>query len=499
MERAVAAGQAGPVRIAAELRATDVHPPLYFWALAAWRRLAGPGLFAARLLSVLAGLAALASVAGIAGAAGVPAVPAMLVTLGCYGFAYTSAIARDFALAQALALTGVWLALRRAGGEPGSAGLRRAGWAGLLLGAASFTNYLAAFTGGAVVIGLGATAARTGAARDRRRAAACLAGMALWLPAGLWFFLAQRDSRVGQFPPFRPGQGLALLARDMAGAVFGGLPLYLEGPARLALGGVLAAGLVGLVGLIVLRWRRIGRPEARPVLGLAALAPAAGLLGLGLVFDTTPIELRYLAFATPFFALLLTGALAAGPRRSGRLIGGAVLSVQALALAGLLLRPETMQPARAAAAAAARLAGRDGLVLLPRGNDGVGVVGPFLAEAPGWLRVRLVTADASLAGVRAAAAGYPRVVLALIGADRQSRATLPRLCAAFSVPGWHRVGRGFDTVALARDEPAGRAAHGANPTASPPRERGPGAAPLGGGPGGQSAPGLTCAASAPSS
>ena len=457
VERAVLAGGAGPGRIAAELRATDVHPPLYFWALALWRRLAGHGLLAARGLSVLAALAALALVGGIAAEAGVPAVPALLFTLGAYGFAYTGAIARNFALAQALGLAGVWLALRRP--DQGSA-RGRAGAAGLALGAASFTNYLAAFIGGAVLLGLGWSAVRTARPDGRRRAlwraASCGAGMAVWLPAGLWFFLAQRASRDGQFPPFLLGPSLVLLGRDAAGAVFGGLPLYVAGGARLALGGALAAGLVGLVGLIALRWRRIGGAEARRILALAALAPAAGLLGLGVVFDTTPIELRYLAFATPFFALLLAGALEAGPRRSGRAVGGVVLAVQALALAGLLTRPQTMQPARAAAAAAARLAGRDGLVLLARGNDGVGVVGPFLAEAPGWLRVRLVTPDTRLAVLRAAAAGYPRVVLALIGVDRESRATLPRLRAAFAGPGWRRVGAGFDTVALAPAEGTAR-------------------------------------------
>ncbi|MGH7041540.1 MAG: hypothetical protein ACREFY_05330, partial [Acetobacteraceae bacterium] len=115
-----------------------------------------------------------------------------------------------------------------------------------------------------------------------------------------------------------------------------------------------------------------------------------------------------------------------------------------------LTRGETMQPARAAAADAARLAGHGGLVLLPRGNDGVGVVGPFLIEAPPWLMVRLVAADAPAAGLRAAATGYKRVVLALVGVDRQSRATVPRLRAAFIGPGWRVVGKGFDGLALAR-------------------------------------------------
>src|SRR5690349_3710890 len=46
-------GHAGFAAIAADLRRTDVHPPLYFWSAAAWQQVAGSSLFAARLLSVL--------------------------------------------------------------------------------------------------------------------------------------------------------------------------------------------------------------------------------------------------------------------------------------------------------------------------------------------------------------------------------------------------------------------------------------------------------------
>ena len=445
--RAVLARSAGPARIAAELRATDVHPPLYFWALGAWRGLAGHGLLAARMLSVLAALAALGLVGAIAVAAAIPPLPAMAFTLGCYGFVYTGAIARNFALAEVFALAGVWCALRDGAGPTRPAALRLLA-AGLLLGAASFTNYLAAFTGAAVLVGLALAAFRPGPGRVRAgwRALACLAGMAVWLPAGLWFLAAQRDSRVGQFPPFRLGASLVLLGRDAAGAVFGGLPLYVAGAARLAVGGAVAALLAGLLALIGWRWHRIGRAPARTVVGLGAAAPAAGLLALGLAFDSTPIELRYLAFATPFLGLLLAGALASLPRRPARAIGAAVLSVQALALVGLLSRAETMQPARATAAAAALLAGPGGIVLLARGNDGVGVVGPFLIEAPGGLLIRLVTPGTDPARLRAALAGAPLVVLALIGVDRASRATLPVLREA--VRGWPVVGRGFDAIAV---------------------------------------------------
>ena len=134
---------------------------------------------------------------------------------------------------------------------------------------------------------------------------------------------------------------------------------------------------------------------------MAAAAPPIGLLLLGFAFDNTPIELRYLAFATPFIGLLLAAAL---PRH----IRHAVLAVQAIALLGLMTRPETMQPARATAIAAASLVG-DGVVLLPHGNDGVGIVGAFAVEAPPALRLLVIGRDASPAQIRARASGYPRV------------------------------------------------------------------------------------------
>ena len=100
--RTLQAGHAGFAAIARELRQTDVHPPLYFWVVAAWRRLAGEGLFTLRLASVLFSIATLCVVALIARMTTVPAGLAMLLTLGCYGFTYTGTIARGFALAQLL-------------------------------------------------------------------------------------------------------------------------------------------------------------------------------------------------------------------------------------------------------------------------------------------------------------------------------------------------------------------------------------------------------------
>src|SRR3954452_16159987 len=98
--RRLDSAQAGLASIIHDLRATDVHPPLYFWAFAIWRRLFGPDLFTGRLFSVVCGLLSLAAVGNIARRSGIKPLLAMLLTLGSYGFVYTNAIARDFALAQ---------------------------------------------------------------------------------------------------------------------------------------------------------------------------------------------------------------------------------------------------------------------------------------------------------------------------------------------------------------------------------------------------------------
>ncbi len=269
-----------------------------------------------------------------------------------------------------------------------------------------------------------------------------LAGFALWVPADLWFFLAQRQSRAGQFAPFEAVSAVARLARYSAATLFGGLPLYVDGTLRTAVTAALALFLLALIALVVRRWRHIARPETRLLFAMAAAAPPIGLLLLGFTFDNAPIELRYLAFATPYIGLLLAAAL---PRH----IRHAVLAIQAIALLGLMARPETMQPARATAIAAAALVG-DGVVLLPRGNDGVGIVGAFAVEAPPTLRLLVIGRDVSLAQIRARASGYSRVTLALLGQDEASRATLSVMRRAFADPCWRAAGEGFNVLAFDR-------------------------------------------------
>jgi 4-amino-4-deoxy-L-arabinose transferase-like glycosyltransferase len=436
--RAMQAGHAGFGAIVRDLRASDVHPPLYFWAVGAWRRLVGDGLFAARLFSVLCGVGALGLVAVIARRVGASAVMALLLTLGCYGFVYINVVARGFALAQLLLLAGVAMlsAARRPGRVQGVA-------AGMLLGAATFTNYLAVF------VALGALCwwcawPRLRLPEERalwRRGMAGVLGFAVWLPADAWFFLAQRESRAGQFPPFELRSSLARLVRYFGANLFGGLPLYIGGFASSAVSAVLGVLLIGLIVLIVWRWRRGAEPTRRTLIAICAAAMPVGLLLLGLVFDNTPIELRYLAFATPFIGLLM----ATLPRS----VCGVVLAIQAASIVGLMMRPETMQPARATAMAAAALVG-DGVVLVPRGNDGVGIVGAFAIEAPRELHMLVVGRDESPAQIRARVSQYPRVVLALFGQDADSRATLPAMRQALAGPCWRAAGEAGGVLAFAR-------------------------------------------------
>jgi hypothetical protein len=407
-----------PWAIDGNLRRTDVHPPLYFWTVWAWRRIWGPDLTITRMLSVGFSLGALACVAAIAAEAGFPIVTSLLLTLGCYGFVETGIVARGFAMTQCLLLLGLLLTLRSARAT-GAWSLA----AGLALGAACFTNYLAAFPAAAAAVWLGG--------HRPRHLTFLLLGLMPFIAADLSFFLDQRNSRIGQFPAFAWGPMGTAMAHALGGAVLGGLPLYLPaGLARIGLGALLGLALVALLALPVLRWPHLGREAPRRLLGMATIATPIGLILMGISAHTIPVEIRYFAFALPPLALLLAASLAslAGPWRP-RIIA-AVLMVQAASIAGLMTRPETMQPEGAAARAAFRAVGNTGLVLLPRGNDGVGVVAAFLTAAPDGLHVLLVNPGCRVTLLRQDLLAWPSATAADIAADRDSLRTIPLLTDA---------------------------------------------------------------------
>jgi hypothetical protein len=187
-----------------------------------------------------------------------------------------------------------------------------------------------------------------------------------------------------------------------------------------------------LIASLISRWRRIAAPDVRLLLSMATVAQPIGLVVLGFIADNAPIELRYFAFGLPFIGLLMAAALPACLR-------AVVLAVQVVALLGLMVRSETMQPARAVATTAAVAVG-DGVVLLPRGNDGVGIVGAFAVEAPPTMPLLAIGSDTTPREIRARAASYPSATLALLEQDASSRATAGLLRAAFDDPCWRWAG-----------------------------------------------------------
>ena len=402
--------------IALALRRGDVHPPLYFWALALWRDLVGTDLFRLRLLSVLFSLAGLALLLRIARRIGAPPLRAAGITLLFYGFAYTSIVARDFALTQLFALVGAALLIdseERGQALPAILG-------GLALGAACFTNDLASFTVVALLAWLMVTAWR----RPKLWLAAGISA-ALFLPAWLWFFIAQRGSRAGQFQPFHAGHAIARLAADQVGAILGALPLYASRPLAIVIG----TGLVALI--LALGWVVLhdGLPSLasryRGLVIAGAIAPPLGLLVLGAAFDNTPIEVRYVWLGLPYIGLALAAALRDRPWRLALL-----LAVEAASITGLALAPRTMQPAGRTERAASQAIGGKGLVIIPFGNDGVGIPGPFIAAGPPQMHVLVVRrATNSILG---AAAKYRRVAIARIEADRTSKILVPGLDVLFA-------------------------------------------------------------------
>ena len=410
---AMQSGHASMAGIARDLRTTDVHPPFYFWAALLWREAFGSSLFAARMLSVCCGIASLGLVGVIARRCLIPPVLAMLLSLGCYGFVYTNAIARGFAAAQLLMLCGIALLLGR-----------RPIVAGICLGAACCCNYLAVFVAAVAIIGMGGWFA-------------ALASVP-FLALDAWFFAAQHAARPGQFVPFAIWPGLLRLAEYQTAAVFGGLPLYVDGATRIAAAAIIGLVSVGLV-VCVARARPLRAGATIRLMVAASLAPPAGLLLLGAVFDNTPIELRYLSFGLPFVALLI--AWASDRSRVPlvpRMLVPLVLSLQFAYITGLLLSPRTMQPARAAASAATRLAG-GATVLLPRGNDGIGIVGTFGIEAPPALPILLIRPSDAVA---LRIAPYHRVAIATLTQDRESTEAVSRLLAALAAPHWRLVASG---------------------------------------------------------
>jgi hypothetical protein len=462
---------------ARSLLETDVHPPLYFWALGAWRWLAGDSMLALRGLSVLFALGAVLAWMAAAWRAALPPLAVGLAVTLAYGFGYTGHIARGFALAHLLVAVTVLAALEIRRGVAEGRQRAAAAWAavaGVSAGLAAFTNYLAVFPAAAVLAWMVLAAPDW----NRRWRTALIAGLPFLLVLGgaAYFFVAQKDSRHGQFDPFALVPSVLRLARFNAANLFGGLPLYVEGSASAAVAGALAALLVAAALAVALAWRRLG-PTRWLWLG-GALAPSAGVLALGAAFGNTPIELRYIAFSAPFAAALIAAAAAAWARTAPRAAAagfGLVMAVQAAGTLGMALHPATQQPFRRALAAAAQHLGDDGVLLVPFAEDGVGITGGVLREAPPHQKVLVLRLDDAAAAPERAAE-FRRAVIVGLGDKAGAEQARAASAALRADPSWHSLGvawsdyrGGFAEVFEHDAPPPGRSPVAGGRPGTPPR------------------------------
>ncbi|WP_237216308.1 glycosyltransferase family 39 protein [Falsiroseomonas oryziterrae] len=375
--------------IAEDLRRTDVHPPLYFWALGLWRHVVEGGFVEARLFSVLATAAMLAGLWRLVRLAEAPPMAGFAIPALAFATVHSGATARGYALALALLVWGTWFLCRDVARGGGAARILPALAGGALLGAAILTGFLAALpAAGAIgVFGL--------MALQRGRWAPALAaplGAAPFVAYAATFHLAQ-DRRDWQFPSFDFDAALFRSAEMTAAAFFGATPLHFGQVGRLAATAAIAAVMLA-VGLVAL-WRApalLSHPVRRILLG-AGVAVPLGLILLGVLHARIPIEYRYLGFAVPFLGIVAACALrdlASRAPRSAQALLGSVLALQLAGIAALPFSEATRQLTRPAMAAATREATPEAIILVPNGADGVGLVGALLGEAPEHRPLRLL-------------------------------------------------------------------------------------------------------------
>ena len=351
--------------------ATDVHPPLYYLALAAWTGATGDSPAALRGLSVLLGLAAVGlayllcvevdrfaeTVNGRAGRWGAAAA-ALLVALHADEVEHSRHV-RMYALGIALAGLTAWLMLRAMRSERRALGW----WAGYALSAAAlcYTHYYGAFTVAAQLAFAGvflASRVRTSAVRLREASgllAAAVLTAALFAP---WLTVLRRQTaRVSEDYWIREAG-----AFDVAGALVRwttGLEWTPPWPG-LTIAAFAGAGAWAL-------WRG---DRGQKFLVLQAALPWMGALGLSWASGRTLFLERYLVFSQIALLVLLARAwagLAPWPRRA---TAGVFACVVALGLAEEIgTRPTAEPSARDGARLLARSVGPGDLVLANAPRD----------------------------------------------------------------------------------------------------------------------------------
>lgn len=299
-------------KILLDLRNQDVHPPLYFWALAIWRVLFGASLEVARSFSAFFIVATLALLFRVAQQLGVrPAwIPVVLYAASSTGtwYAYD---ARPYAMATFLIVLTQYLAYRKSR------------WAGVCAAAGVATHYFAALCVAPILVLECLRRRRT----DRRWVAWTLLSFGFCSAPLVWLLQIHMAARPNQYARFGalPQEVWALLKGSMQG-ILPNTSLPAWGLAVIAGGFFVCAG----------SWSAIKKRKwAVPAFYGAFLC---SFLLLAVVTDKSIVQMPsayYLGIAAPWLALLIGYGVRSFPRVSPLL---AMIVVVGLSTASPIVR-----------------------------------------------------------------------------------------------------------------------------------------------------------------
>ena len=301
-----------------EFTARDVHPPIYYWLLHIWVRMAGSSEFAIRLLSVFPSLIAISAVYAITlrlSRQRPAALLAMLIITTSPYHIHWSQDASMYALAAMFASLAIYAHLRIRTRLLAIAGI-----------GAALSHYFGAIVVGIVV--LHEVLARRDMGRKRRQWYAAIAFIvAVCLVWGAYAIgLMRKDPSLATFDPLQAFLLMANVFAVNSSTHLGAYTLHVQ-----------LITSIFFVGLF-LSWR--DNPRATSFIILGCLVPPAviALLGLPFVpFHVNALQERYFNIFAPFVFAGFGIGLAAMLRRRWLRLVGAIIGIGLLVFNGSLV------------------------------------------------------------------------------------------------------------------------------------------------------------------
>lgn len=325
------------------MREEDVHPPLYFIALAGYRHVFGSHVFVGRMLSALGALLLLYGawllMSDVAPRYAVAATGLLALS---NVFISQAANLRAYSFAMAFVVLAAVAARRCARSDDRSA-IRPAAMAGLWAGLAFASHYFSIFCTGPLLAWVMWRRILRG---DYRAGAAALGSFVPFFAFAGWVVSAQLGSRPEQLA----GLDLITLARWLAK----GYGWMLWGPAPnaiadagLRLAAIVPGAIVVGAGTLLSLWSARDDAEQRRdwvFIFAIGLASAAGVTALSIASNKTLFYYRYTAMSAPFSILLVgwgLGYLKDVRPNLGRLVLALTLAGLVAGAAYLAVRPPT--------------------------------------------------------------------------------------------------------------------------------------------------------------